>query len=350
MVIPSTGQLSLLDIATEFGGTVPHAINEYYAKASGIPSAGIIAFSDFRGKSAATNPVWQTASNLGSANAGTTKTATLVAYNSAGNTNNITYTIKSSPGYGTIGSTTGSFSASIPSGASTSTVSWTITATDTANNLSTDQIFTLSVTGKPVWGSTSTLSTISISVLSGYPQSSARTYNLDGFSTDTTSYSIVSGSIRIKGSSGATLSSVAPLPTGSMTSSTQLRLTAITACDQPGYEITMRATGPAGSTDKVFYFKAIVDPTYYIMGLPDLYNSASRLYVSATANLSGGATSAAINVYYNGNNLYNQYTQIPIDLNISGLSTVDVIMLISGSGVAFPVRAVPKINGNFSLT
>ncbi len=51
MAIPSSGAVSLLDIANEFGGTAPHSINEYYGKASGIPSSGTISFSDFRGKS-----------------------------------------------------------------------------------------------------------------------------------------------------------------------------------------------------------------------------------------------------------------------------------------------------------
>lgn len=30
MSLPASGAISLLDIATEFGGTVPHSIDEYY--------------------------------------------------------------------------------------------------------------------------------------------------------------------------------------------------------------------------------------------------------------------------------------------------------------------------------
>jgi len=52
MVLQSTGAISLLDIATEFGGTTPHSVSEYYAQDSGIPGTGPISFSDFYGKQA----------------------------------------------------------------------------------------------------------------------------------------------------------------------------------------------------------------------------------------------------------------------------------------------------------
>ena len=42
-----SGTISLLDIQTEFGGTNPIGINEYYGVASGVPSSGQISFSDF---------------------------------------------------------------------------------------------------------------------------------------------------------------------------------------------------------------------------------------------------------------------------------------------------------------
>ena len=42
-----SGTISLLDIQTEFGGSNPIGINEYYGVASGVPSSGQISFSDF---------------------------------------------------------------------------------------------------------------------------------------------------------------------------------------------------------------------------------------------------------------------------------------------------------------
>lgn len=60
MPTPSTGAISLNDIQTEFGGSAPTSINEYYAGGSlvysgsqgingAIPSSGQISFSQFRG-------------------------------------------------------------------------------------------------------------------------------------------------------------------------------------------------------------------------------------------------------------------------------------------------------------
>lgn len=52
MTLPSSGQLSINDIAGEFGGSVPHALSEYYGVSTGIPSSGEISISDFYGSSA----------------------------------------------------------------------------------------------------------------------------------------------------------------------------------------------------------------------------------------------------------------------------------------------------------
>ena len=54
MVLPTSGAISLLDIANEFGGITPHAVNEYYGVSNGVPSSGSIGLSDFRGESGAT--------------------------------------------------------------------------------------------------------------------------------------------------------------------------------------------------------------------------------------------------------------------------------------------------------
>jgi hypothetical protein len=49
MVLQSSGAISLTNIQTEFGGTNPISISEYYARAINIPASGAIDFSDFYG-------------------------------------------------------------------------------------------------------------------------------------------------------------------------------------------------------------------------------------------------------------------------------------------------------------
>lgn len=51
MALPSSGPLSMAQIATEFGGAVPHSLSEYYGAAAGVPTSGQISISDFYGKS-----------------------------------------------------------------------------------------------------------------------------------------------------------------------------------------------------------------------------------------------------------------------------------------------------------
>ena len=55
MTLQSSGQISLSDIAIEFGGSTPHALSEYYGVDSGIPSSGQISIGDFYG---ASNTPW----------------------------------------------------------------------------------------------------------------------------------------------------------------------------------------------------------------------------------------------------------------------------------------------------
>ena len=51
MALQSSGQIKLSEIATEFGGSEPHQLSEYYSAASGVPSSGMIKLaSDFYGK------------------------------------------------------------------------------------------------------------------------------------------------------------------------------------------------------------------------------------------------------------------------------------------------------------
>ena len=51
MALPSSGPLSINDIAVEFGGTTPHSLSEYYGVAAGVPSSGTISVDDFYGTS-----------------------------------------------------------------------------------------------------------------------------------------------------------------------------------------------------------------------------------------------------------------------------------------------------------
>jgi hypothetical protein len=63
VTLPASGPLSLLDLATEFGGSAPHSIDEYYRGGSlvpntsinaGVPVSGQISLSNFYGASSST--------------------------------------------------------------------------------------------------------------------------------------------------------------------------------------------------------------------------------------------------------------------------------------------------------
>ena len=54
MALQTSGAISLNDIQTEFGGSNPISISEYYGAAAGIPSSGTISLDDFYGASAST--------------------------------------------------------------------------------------------------------------------------------------------------------------------------------------------------------------------------------------------------------------------------------------------------------
>ena len=51
MPLQTSGAISLLDIANEFGGSTPHSINEYYGVDTNIPASGTISFNQFYGAS-----------------------------------------------------------------------------------------------------------------------------------------------------------------------------------------------------------------------------------------------------------------------------------------------------------
>lgn len=50
MALQSSGQIKLSEIATEFGGSAPHSLSEYYGSDT-VPSSGMIKLSDFYGTS-----------------------------------------------------------------------------------------------------------------------------------------------------------------------------------------------------------------------------------------------------------------------------------------------------------
>lgn len=53
MALQTSGAISLNDIQTEFGGSNPISLSEYYGAAAGIPASGTISIGDFYGASAA---------------------------------------------------------------------------------------------------------------------------------------------------------------------------------------------------------------------------------------------------------------------------------------------------------
>ena len=57
MALQSSGAISLANIQTEFGGSNPIGLNEYYDAADGIPASGTISLEDFYGTSAFTATV-----------------------------------------------------------------------------------------------------------------------------------------------------------------------------------------------------------------------------------------------------------------------------------------------------
>jgi len=52
MTLQASGAISLANVQTEFGGSNPIGINEYYGVAAGVPGSGTISLNNFFGKSA----------------------------------------------------------------------------------------------------------------------------------------------------------------------------------------------------------------------------------------------------------------------------------------------------------
>ena len=56
MPLPTTGPLSIINIVDEFGGEVPHGLNEFHGIVESVPAVGTIAISNFYGTTAAIIP------------------------------------------------------------------------------------------------------------------------------------------------------------------------------------------------------------------------------------------------------------------------------------------------------
>lgn len=63
MAVPSTGPLSMSDIAAEFAGNVPYDLSDYYSASAGIPDSGEISIGDFYGASGA-SPIQATGGSV----------------------------------------------------------------------------------------------------------------------------------------------------------------------------------------------------------------------------------------------------------------------------------------------
>ena len=76
MTLQASGAISLANIQTEFGGSNPIGINEYYGVAAGVPASGTISLANFYGKSAApvNNWNWNTYYQMGDRNVTGTQT------------------------------------------------------------------------------------------------------------------------------------------------------------------------------------------------------------------------------------------------------------------------------------
>ena len=76
MALQTSGAISLGDIQTEFGGSNPISISEYYGVDTGVPASGTISLSDFYGTSNVdvTLDAWAGGTNLGPGNDSTSGT------------------------------------------------------------------------------------------------------------------------------------------------------------------------------------------------------------------------------------------------------------------------------------
>jgi len=196
MVLQLTGPISLGNIASEFGGVVPHQLSEYYGKAIGVPTTGnTIRISDFYGKSNNPDPpTWITAANLGIVAPSTAFSKTVSASSDSKVTLSVVSsgfgTFSSTPGTGT--TTTGTISGTTPN-VSRQTYTWTIRATD-AEGQTTDRTFSVLVSRLPGFTTSTNLGS--------YQTNTAFGIYISATSDSTVTYSIYSGIGSINSSNG----------------------------------------------------------------------------------------------------------------------------------------------------
>ena len=103
MAVTSSAPISITDLVTEFGGSTPHALTEYYrggslvpdtATNASVPTSGAISLTNFYGSSSVT--AWSTTMTVG----GITGKIAEAGYGSAGGNQNVT------PTYGSLSDTT----------------------------------------------------------------------------------------------------------------------------------------------------------------------------------------------------------------------------------------------------
>lgn len=178
MVLQLTGPISLGNIASEFGGVVPHQLSEYYGKAVGVPTVGTLRISDFYGASNNPDPpTWLTAANLGIVTNSTGYSMTVKAYSDS----NVTLSPVSIPfGSFSVTGNTATLSGTTPNVTKT-TYTWTIRATDEELQ-TTDRDFTMIVSTAPSFSTASNLGSYaagaSFSIQISASSDSAVTYSM----------------------------------------------------------------------------------------------------------------------------------------------------------------------------
>lgn len=157
MAIPSTGPISLRMIQTEFGGSDPFSLFEYYrggglvavnSATLGIPASGAISIDDFRGKAASTGGSTFTVSvspaSLHAYGTGVVSTVVPAVATPAGQTGSVTYSWTRVSGdvltvsNATSASTT--FSATVGIGNQIKSAVYKCTATDSGGHVSSDTV------------------------------------------------------------------------------------------------------------------------------------------------------------------------------------------------------------------
>ena len=184
MAIPTSGSVSLGDLQTEFGGTNPIEIDEYYrggtyvpntATNTGVPLSGTISLGDFYGASAAAATPTYSVTAPASINEGSSGTINVSTTNVADGTT-LYWTVTPSADFGT---TSGNFS--ITSNAGSFTVTPTADSTTEGAETGTIQIRTGSTSGTIV---------------------ASDTFTINDTSTTTPTYSVTAPASINEGSSG----------------------------------------------------------------------------------------------------------------------------------------------------